>query len=285
MKDTVAILLSTYNSEKYICEQINSILSQTYKQWKLFIRDDGSIDGTISIIQNYCNKHSNIIFFESKEKNLGTRDSFLGLLKNTQGKYYMFCDHDDVWLPFKIEITYKEMKKAEQNNFDKPIIVNTDLIVVDDKLQTIHSSMWKYSGFLPDVLKSSFYYLSVCNFVNGCTMMINQKAKEISFPVSSNATLHDNWIALKVITSGGIIVPINMPTILYRQHKNNVCGATIFGKNYIFSKFQDLSKLYRINKIAYRMSASAGKINIFMYCIYKVKYYIKRKSIHLIGYN
>jgi len=231
MRETVAVLLSTYNSEAYICEQINSILTQTYKEWILFIRDDGSFDGTINLIQNYCNQHSNIRLFESNGENLGARDSFFWLLNNTDAKYYMFCDHDDVWLPFKIEITYKKIKKAEQNNCGKPIIINTDLIVVDDKLQTIHNSMWRYSGFLPNVLKSSFYYLSVCNFVNGCTMMFNQEAKEISFPVSPNATLHDNWIALKVINSDGIIVPIDQPTILYRQHAQNVCGAAIFGKN------------------------------------------------------
>jgi glycosyltransferase involved in cell wall biosynthesis len=277
MKNNISILLSTYNSDKYLSQQIDSILAQTYTEWELIIRDDGSTDNTLQIIHDYCKRYPKIIMLESYGENLGTKNSFIKLLEYAHAQYYMFCDHDDVWLPFKIEITYEKMKEAEQNNLEKPIIVCTDLIVTDEKLQNIHNSMWKYSRIFPDVLNSSYQYLVICNFVTGCTMMINQIAKEISFPVSINATLHDNWIALKVKYSCGIIVPISTPTIYYRQHDKNICGATPFPENYIINKLKNILIVYKENRLVYKMAKSIGNISIFIYIVYKIKYFIKRK--------
>lgn len=277
MNSKISILLSTYNSDKYLNEQIDSILTQTYTEWELIIRDDGSTDKTILLIHDYCRRYTNIRLLESYGRNLGAKNSFFELLESTNARYYMFCDHDDVWLPFKIEMTYEKMKEAEKNHLNKPIIVCTDLIVTDDKLGVIHNSMWEYSRIFPDVLNSSYQYLVVCNFVTGCTMMINQFAKEISFPVSPNATLHDNWIALKVKYSGGIIIPVYTQTMLYRQHDKNVCGAVLFSENYLFRKLKNTMYVYRANKLAYRMVKSIGRINIFTYIIYKIKYFLRRK--------
>jgi glycosyltransferase involved in cell wall biosynthesis len=277
--DIISILLSTYNSEKYLCEQIDSILNQSHKEWTLYIRDDGSTDSTLNIIKEYCVRYTNIVLCESGDKNMGAKNSFFWLLEHIDAPYYMFCDHDDVWLPFKVGITYEKMKIAEQNNPNKPIIVNTDLVVVDSNLQVIHPSMWEYSHLLPDILKSSFNYLCICNFVTGCTMMINRKAKEISFPVSSKATIHDSWIALKVLHAGGTIVPIPEQTILYRQHTKNVCGASMYPTNYVLlGKIRHCMPILKRNKIVYQMCTCVGKINIFTYCLYKIKYYFRRRQ-------
>ena len=280
MKETVAILLSTYNSEKYLDEQIDSILKQTYNNWELIIRDDGSTDSTIQIIHNYCLQYPNIRLIKTQKKNLGVKKSFFELLENSNARYYMFCDHDDVWFSDKVEKTYKKMIEEERNNRNKAIIICSDLVVVDDKLQVIHDSMWGYSKFFPEILKSSFKYLSVCNFVTGCTMMINNKAKEISFPLSPHATLHDNWIALKVLCSNGIISPIYDTTIFYRQHGKNVCGAAEFKRNnYLFNKIKEISTVVNNNILAYKMAKSAGRVNVFSYIFYKIKYYIRRQFV------
>ena len=207
---------------------------------------------------------------------MGAKDSFFWLLAHVDAPYYMFCDQDDVWLPFKIETTCKKMKIAEGEHSDKPVVVNTDLVVVDSNLQVIHPSMWKAARLLPDILKSSFYYLCVCNFVTGCTMMINRKAKEIAFPVSPQATFHDNWIALKVLQAEGLIVPIEEPTVLYRQHAGNVCGAPQYFTN--GDKIKHWMYVLKMNRRAYKMGAGVKKMNIFVYCLYKVKYYFKRKQ-------
>ena len=108
LTDKVSILLSTYNSEAFLQDQINSVLTQTIKDWVLYIRDDGSTDNTISIIDNYCKQYDNIVFCRDGLSNLGAKNSFMTLLSQVDSTYYMFCDHDDVWLPFKIEKTLKK---------------------------------------------------------------------------------------------------------------------------------------------------------------------------------
>ena len=110
----IAILLSTYNGEKYIKEQIESLLDQTIKNWFLVIRDDGSHDKTVEILKEYSTSYPNKIFIDgSVRENLGAGKSFMHLLKITHADYYMFCDQDDVWMPDKIERTLAKVKAME----------------------------------------------------------------------------------------------------------------------------------------------------------------------------
>ena len=103
----VAILMSTYNGERYLREQIDSLLNQTYKDWKLYIRDDKSTDGTVSIIEGYVRVYPDQIVYKSDGfGNLGAGCSFMQLLSSIDSDYYMFCDQDDVWMEDKIERTY-----------------------------------------------------------------------------------------------------------------------------------------------------------------------------------
>ena len=100
----IAILMSTYNGERYLREQIDSLLNQTYKDWKLYIRDDGSTDETISIIESYVNDYPDlIVLLKDDLGNLGSARSFMRILSVVDADYYMFCDQDDVWLPNKVK--------------------------------------------------------------------------------------------------------------------------------------------------------------------------------------
>ena len=127
---TIAILMATYNGEKYLGEQIDSLLAQTYKDWHLYIHDDGSTDNTNAILQEYAQKHSNIHVLEY-ESQRGAMRNFLSLLQRVEADYYMFCDQDDVWLKEKVELSFEEMKRQEAACQGKPIIVYTDLYVTD----------------------------------------------------------------------------------------------------------------------------------------------------------
>ena len=114
MEETVDILLATYNGEKYVIEQIESILHQTYKNIRLLISDDCSTDDTRQILEQYQKKDNRIeIFFQ--EKNLGYIRNFAFLLNQVKNKYYMLSDQDDVWLPEKVE---KSIQFLKQNNAD-----------------------------------------------------------------------------------------------------------------------------------------------------------------------
>lgn len=269
---SIAILLATYNSEKFLKAQLDSLFSQIYRDFILYIRDDGSTDATLQIIHEYTLHYANIQVLEDTVKGRKPIGSFMWLLEHTEADYYMFCDHDDVWLPDKIGLTLNEMKKCEIGNLFKPVIINTDLQVVDTHLNVIHPSFWKYSKINRKIL-SDFNYLCVCNCFTGCTMMINKNAKHISFPISEKALMHDYWIALKVSAEGGILGFIPQATMLYRQHEMNVVGALEVGEGYVANKLKSIRSVFQANKKNLKMIRAIKSYSIIKYLYYKFLYF------------
>ena len=222
----VDILMATYNGELYLEEQIKSIIKQSYKNWILYIRDDGSKDNTLKIINRYTYKYPDKIKLIADDRgNLGSNMNFKELMQYSKNEYCMFCDQDDVWLEDKIKLSLDKIKKLE-NKYGKntPILVHTDLKVVNEKLDEISESFWEYIKLNPSL--TSINNLLVRNNITGCTIIMNNKLKEYSKKISVQCCMHDWWIAL-VESSMGKIGIINQPTILYRQHNNNQVGATI----------------------------------------------------------
>lgn len=272
----LSILLATYNSSQYLEEQINSLINQVDKRWKLFIRDDGSKDDTIEIIKKYTLKYDNIFFLQDNLTGLGPMKSFMKLLSETDSDYYMFCDHDDVWLPEKIRTIKNKMVEMEELYNDKPIIIHSDLKVVNNKLKTIHESFWKSSGIKPNVLTNK-YFIQVFNCVTGCTMMFNKKVKEYVFPYPSNAPMHDWWLAIMTLKNNGIVKGISSPTILYRQHTFNEVGARNVDTKYFYRKIRNLKNtLYEQKKQIIFLKEING-LNAFGYYFIKVLYSLIRK--------
>ena len=227
----IVILLSTYNGEKYLKDQLDSIFSQTYKDFEIIARDDGSNDETINILKSY-----NIKILDT-DKNLGAKLSFSTLLnyavKNTDAEYFVFCDQDDIWKSDKIEKTIATMKELEKTNSDLPLLVHTDLEVVDEKLNVLNKSFWKYEKRDPSL--NSINRLIMQSTVTGCTMMINRKLAEMSLPISENSIMHDWWISM-VASSFGKIAYLEESTISYRQHSSNDTGSKKFGLSLILKK-------------------------------------------------
>lgn len=218
------ILLATYNSERYIVEQIESLLGQTCSNWHLIVRDDNSSDRTIDILRSYEKNCPDRIRVFADTKHLGACQSFASLIELSDADYVMFCDQDDIWLPKKIELSLNAMKEMERKfgaNF--PLLVHTDLRVVDQDLNTIGDSFWSYqnmriSGW--DKLNQ----ILVKNNVTGCTVLINRHLKKLAMPIPCDAIMHDWWIAL-VSSAFGISRGIAEQTVLYRQHGRNQVGA------------------------------------------------------------
>ncbi|MDR0558586.1 MAG: glycosyltransferase family 2 protein [Prevotellaceae bacterium] len=272
----LAILLATFNGEKYLREQLDSLFAQTYKDWILYIRDDGSVDKTPDILNEYKNKYKNIYLFKDDIKR-GAKNSFMWMLDKVDSEYYMFCDQDDVWLPFKVEKTLEKMLSMEVKNKGKAILVNTDLTVVDSDLKIIMPSMWKYSKLNPYILQHT-EYLCVCNFVTGCTVMINNKVKQLALPVADEAVMHDAWIALKVIANSGIISSIDTPTILYRQHAVNVFGAERLSSvcMYVFKRIRALKTVISKNKAQFLMVNKIIPFPFIKYVKFKILFFLRR---------
>lgn len=215
----VAILMSTYNGERFLDDQIQSIIKQTYDNFELYIRDDGSKDSTQKIIQKYSDANDNIHFFNGGHvKNVGVVRSFMSLLKGTDADYYMFSDQDDYWKPTKVEHTISVME-AEKDQ-DQPVCVHTDLQIVD-------SSLHGNEVMNGDDVWHNFNNLLFCNCVTGCTMMINQALKDkadLDNLDLNHVYMHDWWLAL-IASYFGKLIYLNEPTILYRQHGDNVVGS------------------------------------------------------------
>ena len=237
--NNIAILLSTYNGEKYILDQLNSLEDQSYPHFDLFIRDDASKDQTLQIIEKFkSNSQLNIIILPT-ENNLGAKNSFQSLLTYTvqykKYQYFMFCDQDDVWFKDKVLLSYQKIQKLKDTcGTEKPLLVYTDLQVVDENLNILGKSLWQ--DFNLDPKNNSLNYMAMqCN-VTGCTMIFNHALVKGSLPFTSAAIMHDYWIAM-LATSLGHIDYLNQQTIAYRQHSHNVSGgADKFNFSYISQK-------------------------------------------------
>ncbi len=216
----VDILLATYNGEKYLKPQLDSILSQTYSNFRLLISDDSSSDNTRNILEEYSKKDSRIILY-FQEKNLGVIKNFEFLLNKVESKYYMFSDQDDIWKEDKIEKSIKTLEDTESD------LVYSDLEVVDENLKVTYESYWKLKGIYKKIKKyNNFESLYLNNFVTGCTMLSKKELinKFLPLPNTSKYVLHDYWISL-IISQTGKITYIEEPLIKYRQHKNNKIGS------------------------------------------------------------
>lgn len=267
----IVILLATYNGERYLRQQLDSLMRQTYKNWELYIQDDSSTDTTVEIIKEYQRLYSNIVFLQPSCK-LGAKGNFIKMLEQVEADYYFFCDQDDVWLEDKVESSLQYMSQLEKMTeyADKPIVVHTDLKVVDSELNTIAPSFWAYSHVNP-VKLSVFSKLATRNVVTGCTMLFNKSAREQSLPVPEEACMHDLWVTLSVMKVGGVLKYIESPKVLYRQHRGNVVGIrNAGGLNLIGKKLFHLKSLWNTNVANYRMLRCLNYGSWMKYIYYKI---------------
>ena len=274
--EKVIVLLSTYNGERYLAEQLESLVAQKDVDVEILVRDDGSKDATVAMLDEWQEKGA-LSWYTSA--NLGPGKSFIHLLQTaTPGNYYAFCDQDDVWLPEKLSVTMDKMRAVEAENPGKPVIIHTDMNVVDESLNIIHDSFWRSSGLRPDILRT-FPYLCTCNSVNGCTIVMNSVARELILEkyVEHDIIIHDVISALTVAYHGGIIDYVETPTVLYRQHSSNVVGAMEYSKaRAIKERLLSIGKVFSNNVRLFKDVNKIGKITVFSYLCHKVKYLLIR---------
>lgn len=216
MRNKIVILLATYNGEKFISSLLDSLLLQSYKEFDLILRDDGSVDNTLKAIDSYVNK-LNIRLIPSSER-LGSAKSFLELLVKAGNDYecYMFADQDDYWVNDKVERAfYKTVKK----NDDTPILYCTGLEVVDKNLAHISFSSKPHVIGLHNAL--------VENIATGCTIALNYAARNLILSnLPRKMTMHDWWFYI-VLSAFGRIIYDDYASIKYRQHDGNSVGASL----------------------------------------------------------
>lgn len=225
---SVVILLSTYNAEEYLREQLDSLLAQTETDWRLVVRDDGSQDNTLAILEEYAGQYHQISYYNGE--NMGAKDSFFDLIKKIKGgqfDYVAFCDQDDYWLPEKLsraielltQFSTGEMKEEMQEDLEnelpllycgKPQLVDKELSFIQEKIKR--------------EIRPGFANALVENIVTGCTTVINRSMYEMLLKLLPEyCIMHDWWMYL-VASCFGKVLYDEKPTIYYRQHGHNVMG-------------------------------------------------------------
>lgn len=239
----VNILLSTYNGERFLAEQIKSIQEQTYSDWSLLIRDDGSKDQTREIIQNFVSQDERIRFINADEVvNLGVIKSFYTLLHYEEADYYFFSDQDDIWLPDKLQTS---LDQAQHYSNQEPLMIYMDLKVVNQDLEVMTESMIRTQSHHAN---TELVQELTENTVTGGVSMINHALAKL-WTQTEDIIMHDWYLAL-LATAFGKLVYIDQAGELYRQHTDNVLGARTLSKrvqkwirpHILFSVYWDLIK-------------------------------------------
>ncbi len=218
----VAILLSTFNGESYLREQLGSLLTQTHENWVLYWRDDGSRDGTVSVMRDFTATagQGRCVQIVRPDGRQGVTASFLGLLAAvtpTLGEWdaVAFADQDDVWLPCKIE---RGLTALHREPSSRPALYCARQRLVDACLSPLGTSRRSRAGGFPASLTQ--------NIATGCTVMLNASAARlVAVSRPAPATLHDWWCYLVVSAAGGAVLQDDEPVVLYRQHAGNVVGS------------------------------------------------------------
>jgi glycosyltransferase involved in cell wall biosynthesis len=234
MAASVNILLSTYNGIRFIDELMQSLLMQTHPNIKIFVRDDGSNDGTIEKLRDYENKYAN--FMVTQGPRFGAAGSFMKLLNEADptSDFYAFCDQDDVWLPRKIGDAVAAMEEGEKS---KAQLYFSRLEFVDSNLMHLgYSRLFKKYGFRNALVE---------NIVSGCTVVLNRRARNLICEETPSVVLMHDWWFYLVVSAFGNLIYDKRPNIKYRQHSGNVIGEP---KTYAEVLLRLLAPYFTLNK-------------------------------------
>ena len=234
--DRAAILLAAYNGERFIGQQLDSILAQSCPDWELFIHDDGSRDATPAILAKYAAACPDKIHLIEAPSTGSAKGNFLFLMQQVDAPYYLFCDQDDVWNKDKLENSLSALNALEaERGTAVPLLVFSDSAVADSELHVISESFLSYQGLDPRMLR--FSELMVQNVVSGNASVINRSLCQyaLRYTDADAIIMHDWWCAL-VAAYFGSIGFISESTLLYRQHGGNTLGAKkYFDPKYMLS--------------------------------------------------
>jgi len=239
-KPQVLVLLATYDGERFVREQIDSLLAQTYQPLRILARDDGSTDGTRAILEEYAERYPQAFAVLPPGAPTGSaKQNFHKLLvaaleEQDPAPYMAFCDQDDFWVADKIALEIKAMRKGEQDGV--PRLIFSDLRLVNDDLSTRHASFWGNQGINPANV-GRFRRLLAQNVVTGCTAVINLPLARLAVRMPEDAFMHDWWVALLAAAFGQADY-VAQQTVFYRQHGGNVLGMVVPPKNNLIPKFR-----------------------------------------------
>lgn len=240
----IAILMATYNGGRYLDSAILSILKQSYQDFILYIHDDGSDDNTLDIISYYLKTHPQKVKYIDGNTVRSATKNFLFMLESVRAKWYMFADQDDIWDERKVEVLIHRALCCP-NSETSPLLLYSDLEVVDSNLNCISKSFYKYNRINP--YKTKLSQVITQNVVPGCTCLFNEKLRTeaLKYENIDNIRYHDWWLAC-VAAATGQLVYVNKQLVKYRQHTDNVVGAE---KDGIASNINSVIRIFTSNQM------------------------------------
>ncbi len=219
--------LCTYNGAEFLPLQLKSIINQNLPPDEIVCCDDLSSDLTVPLIKSFSSNAITQVRFYSNESNVGVIVNYSRAISFCTGDYIALCDQDDIWMPERLASTVQKMKQAEERyGVNTPLLVHTDLKVIDNEGEIIAPSFIKSRRLQPEV-NDPLKRLLVQNFITGCTVLINRPLIDVALPIPANVVMHDWWLALVAAATGKIIYE-SKPTVLYRKHGKNVVGPKGF---------------------------------------------------------
>lgn len=268
---TAAVLLSTYNGEQYLSEQLDSLVAQTHKTLAIHIRDDGSTDGTLDIIRDYQARFPDI-FTLYLGANIGSSGSFCWLLENIEADMYFFCDQDDVWYADKIECHLRRYQ-----NLLKPEMVFSDLEILEKTSGAERKTLLGLQKMNPYYLIGGVTRILCQNPVAGCAMSLNHAAKKqiLSLGQMPEKVVHDHWFAI-IATLYGDVFYLPEPLVKYRLHASNQVGSQTFNFRYVVKKLINLRTTILFDLRLIRSLPKAHRPYLLRYAVVKLMANLRR---------
>ena len=205
----ISIAVATYNGEKYLVEQLDSIYAQTHKNIEVIVTDDGSIDATIKILKEYKKSHG--LQYYTNDANLGFVKNFERAISLCSGDYIALADQDDIWEENKLEVLLKEIGHN--------LLIHSDCKIIDEKNNIVQNRWKEKIGFDISVEKLMF-----ANSVTGCTVLFKKELTVAALPFPDGLAYHDWWLAMSAAMQNKIIYT-EEPLTRYRQHMGQNTGA------------------------------------------------------------
>lgn len=215
---TIDICLATYNGEGWLPEFLVSLKKQSCTSWKLIVADDGSTDSTIQVLLSHFKLEPHKIrVVERKSVGEGVVSNFHDALAASTADYVFLADQDDVWLPQKLSQMLSAIQTMEESR-NNPVLVYSDMQVVDTALQPLNKSWWKYCG-VSKTWVHDLRHLLVQNAVPGCAMAMNRSLLDLALPIPNRVPMHDWWLLLVCLVSGTVGY-VDSPCVRYRRHQS-----------------------------------------------------------------
>ncbi len=257
MRAQVDIALATFNGELYLPELLESLTRQTCSDWHLYTGDDGSTDRTVELLKEFSANHPNrITILPGVEKRLGAQANFSRTLQACRADYVLPADQDDIWHPGKVDVLLKQVLNMENRiGKEEPILIHSDLTLVDNTQKIIAPSLWHYQRTHPNY-GTSFKNCMIQNTVTGCACILNRELLNKALPIPPEAIMHDWWLALTA-TALGELHPVCQQLVSYRQHEKNTIGAKEWALRSVWKRGLTEAKSAHQRVTAYQRQASA----------------------------